>query len=150
MPKIRSNNGGEPTEDANQMEEKGTRQNRPASTSARNKRRRTQTSAEGQPKFMLAEEGYLDDGENSLNNQGEADTTALDDLDVAERFDLGETLNNRGGHGGGSIVELLEEAYDRLALDDADVPSSSRKSSTSERSTSSTKRNGHVPEPANG
>jgi RNA polymerase primary sigma factor len=145
MPKAPLQDGNQPVEDAGKPKENGLKQGRAASTPGRSKRKVAQTSSEARPKFLLADESYLEDVEPSLTPHGEPDTTALDDLDATERFDIGETLKNRGASAlaGGSIVELLEEAYDRLALDDADI-SGSLKPLQTERGASSTKRNGHT------
>lgn len=49
----------------------------------------------------------------------ELDLAALDDLDLTERFDLGETLGRPApARPNESIVEELDEIYDKLALDD--------------------------------
>ncbi|HKP51378.1 MAG TPA: sigma-70 family RNA polymerase sigma factor [Chloroflexia bacterium] len=65
--------------------------------------------------------------------------SAIDDLDVTERFDLGDTLGRGTGARFDSIVDLLDETYDRLSLDETDVLDKGTKSAT-ERPT---KRNGH-------
>ena len=50
------------------------------------------------------------------------DTQGLDDLDVTERFDLGENPKSRTVRSSGdSLVEALDEIYDTLALDDGEL-----------------------------
>jgi RNA polymerase primary sigma factor len=77
-------------------------------------------------------------------DSSERDNQELDDLDVAERFDLQDTSLSR--HGGSRsdtrIVDLIDEAYDGLALNDndvLDVPKSAR------ARRGSSKRNGQTP-----
>jgi RNA polymerase primary sigma factor len=92
---------------------------------------------------LLDEEAILgldpdDEGSSKRDNQ------ELDDLDVTERFDLEDTAMSR--HGGsrseGRIVDLIDEAYDGLSLNDNDVLDVP-KTAKSRRGTP--KRNGQTP-----
>ncbi|MDQ6693736.1 MAG: sigma-70 family RNA polymerase sigma factor [Chloroflexota bacterium] len=56
---------------------------------------------------------------------GKRDMGRMDDLDAAERFDLGDSLSRETGSRGDSLVELLDEAYDTLSLVDGDISSGS-------------------------
>src|SRR6476661_4793774 len=51
-----------------------------------------------------------------------ADMQGLDDLDVTERFDLGETGRSRTNRSGDSLVAALDEIYDTLSLTDSELP----------------------------
>ena len=87
-------------------------------TSARSKRK---ASGPNLPPFIIVDDAaYLDsDEENLAASKDKLDITSMDDLDTAERFDLGDTVSRSGGRGE-SLVELLDEAYDTLALDGMD------------------------------
>ena len=58
------------------------------------------------------------EGDDLSSSADDLDIARLDDLDMAERFDLGDTNKSRsiGGRSEGSILELIDEAYDQLAL----------------------------------
>ncbi|MEO6458683.1 MAG: sigma-70 family RNA polymerase sigma factor, partial [Chloroflexia bacterium] len=76
----------------------------------------------GRAAYLLGDEPFLDEAGPSLaSSSGDGDSVAFNDLDATERFDLSDTHNRGANAHGGSIVELLDEAYDRLALDDEDV-----------------------------
>src|SRR5919197_183434 len=64
----------------------------------------------------------FDTAEQSLADpSAEMDIQGLDDLDVTERFDLGETVKRSRSRSGDSIVEELDEIFDTLVLDDSGV-----------------------------
>ena len=98
------------------------------------------------PQFLRGEDAYLDE-DQALSEEESApvDTVEMDDLDVAERFDLGDSLSRHGGARLG-VVDLLEEAYDQLYLDSEEQLKSTTRSSKRERASSS-KRNGHATSP---
>ncbi len=79
----------------------------------------------GEDEDLLLSEGILDDEDeltlSAGEGQGPADMIELDDLDVVERFDLGDTFSARHTGPRESIVELLDEAYDKLALSETGV-----------------------------
>jgi RNA polymerase primary sigma factor len=91
----------------------------------------------------MGEDAYLDE-EQALSEEESApvDTVEIDDLDVAERFDLGDSLSRHGGSRLG-VVDLLEEAYDQLYLDSEEKLKPTTRSSKRDRASSS-KRNGHA------
>ncbi len=121
----------------------------PTSTSPNNTGKRKTTPKRGRATYMLNDETFLDEGEPSLaSSSGDADSVAFDDLDATERFDLADSHNRGANAHGGSIVELLDEAYDRLALDDEDVVEV--KVAVSKARTNrvrASKQNGHSPAP---
>lgn len=85
-------------------------------------KRKASAPKRGRAAYLLSDEPFLDEAEPSLaSSSGDGASVAFDDLDATERFDLGDTHNRGANAHGGSIVELLDEAYDQLALDDADV-----------------------------
>ena len=52
------------------------------------------------------------------------DISSVDDLDRAERFDLGDNSRYRGGsgmRGSDTIVDVIDEAYDTLGLNDEEM-----------------------------
>ena len=91
------------------------------------------------PDFLIVEEVYLT-GESALSEEDAepVDTVAMDDLDMAERFDLGDKVSRGGGTRMG-VVDLLDEAFDQLHLDNEETlgPRASKRA----RATAS-KRNG--------
>lgn len=96
------------------------------------------------PEFLLDEEQYLD-GAASLPDgldipPVKSSSSSMDDLDVTERFDLGDTVSRSTGSRHDSIVDLLDETYDRLSLDDTDVLDKSDKAASRP---AASKRNGH-------
>ena len=105
----------------------------------------------GRAAYLLGDEPFLDEAEPSLaSSSGDADSVAFDDLDATERFDLSDTHNRGANPHGGSIVELLDEAYDRLALDDEDVVETKAKVTVTKARASrvrASKQNGHSPAP---
>jgi RNA polymerase primary sigma factor len=85
-------------------------------------RNRRKPGAPNLPPFIIVDDAaYLDSDEENLGASNEKiDISSMDDLDMAERFDLGDTMSRSGGARGDSLVDLLDEAFDTLALDDAD------------------------------
>jgi RNA polymerase primary sigma factor len=79
----------------------------------------------GEDEGLLLSGGILSDEDelalSAVEGQGPADMTELDDLDVVERFDLDDTFSARYTGPRESIVELLDEAYDKLALSETGV-----------------------------
>jgi RNA polymerase primary sigma factor len=113
-------------------------------TAPTGKRSRHKAAPSPAPEFLLDEEQYLD-GASAIPDgldlpSGKSSSAAIDDLDVTERFDLGDTLNRGTGTRHDSIVDLLDETYDRLALDDTEVLD---KSDTPKARPAASKRNGH-------
>jgi RNA polymerase primary sigma factor len=95
---------------------------------------------------LLDEDSSYDSG---IEVSKESDISGVDDLDAAERFDLGDTVHSRSGRNAdNSIVDVIDEAYDSLGLDDRDLEAEVVISRT-ERVTVSSKRNGRSV-PANG
>jgi|GEM_PF-250350 len=96
------------------------------------------------PEFLLGED--LDDTSampDSLDlgaPTAQSSISAIDDLDVSERFDIGDTLGRGTGVRFDSIVDLLDETYEHLSLDETDVLDKGAKSATERPPT---KRNGH-------
>ncbi|HET6262049.1 MAG TPA: hypothetical protein VFG99_07390, partial [Chloroflexia bacterium] len=85
-------------------------------------RTRRKAGAANLPPFIIVDDvAYLDpEEENLAASKEKIDISSMDDLDMAERFDLGDTISRSGGARGDSLVDLLDEAFDTLALDEAD------------------------------
>jgi RNA polymerase primary sigma factor len=110
---------------------------------ARNKRK----VAPDKP-FVFPDDDQSFDSDIEANQKADIDI-ASDDLDMAERFDLGDTVHARGGRNSeSSIVDVIDEAYDSLGLDDGELDQEVTVTRT-ERITVSPKRNGRSA-PANG
>ncbi len=92
-------------------------------------RTRRKAGAPNLPPFIIVDDAaYLEaDEENLAAPTDKMDISTMDDLDVTERFDLGDTLSRSGGARGESLVELLDEAFDTLALDEMDGATDSGK-----------------------
>lgn len=142
------------THDDHPIEEVGKRKAAPNGTSkkapvsARTRRKTTpQTPVAGlpifeDPLFDPASEASLGASSNNM------DMAALDDLDATERFDLAQTADARGTHARNnseSIVEELDEIYDRLALDEGDVLESNAVVAKPDRASARGPRNGRNP-----
>jgi RNA polymerase primary sigma factor len=84
------------------------------------------------------------EGDDLSSGREDLDIAGLDDLDMAERFDLGDTVKSRphGGRSEGSIIELINETYDQLSLAEEDVLPDGKAGSKGKRSAS--KRNGQA------
>src|SRR5688500_1823374 len=108
-------------------------------------KRKASAPKRGRDSYMLGEEQFLEEAEPAISSSGDAASVAFDDLDATERFDLGDTLNRGTNAHGGSIVELLDEAYDRLALDEGDVTEIQVVSVKKTTRTRASKQNGHSP-----
>jgi RNA polymerase primary sigma factor len=91
---------------------------------------------------MIAEGAFLEEAALEDGETAPADTVGIDDLDVAERFDLGDSLSRHGGSRLG-VVDLLEEAFDQLYLQPEETLKPATRSTKRERGASS-KRNGHA------
>ncbi|MEA2573795.1 MAG: polymerase primary sigma factor [Chloroflexia bacterium] len=91
-------------------------------TPQKSARTRRKAGAPNLPPFIIVEDStYLEsDEENLAASTEKIDISSMDDLDVTERFDLGDTMSRSGGARGESLVELLDEAFDTLALDEMD------------------------------
>ncbi len=91
-----------------------------AQESAASPRSRRKAAANLPPFIIVDDAAYLDsaDEQNLARPGGDAGITGIDDLDRAERFDLGDTLTRQGGARSDSLVELLDEVFDTLALED--------------------------------
>jgi RNA polymerase primary sigma factor len=96
------------------------------------------------PEFLLDEEldsaSSLPDSLDLGAPTAQSSISAIDDLDVSERFDIGDTLGRGTGVRFDSIVDLLDETYEHLSLDETDVLDKGAKSATERPPT---KRNGH-------
>ena len=109
------------------------------------KRSRGKSSHHPVPEFLLDEEPYLDGASGSQDALDlgaptvQSSISSIDDLDVTERFDLGDTMGRGTSARHDSIVDLLDETYDRLSLDESDVLEKGSKSPQRP----ATKRNGH-------
>ncbi|MDQ5825420.1 MAG: sigma-70 family RNA polymerase sigma factor [Chloroflexota bacterium] len=105
----------------------------PNGTPQKSARAKRKSGAANLPPFIIVEDvAYLDsDEENLASSKEKIDISAMDDLDVTERFDLGDTMSRSGGTRGESLVELLDEAFDTLALDERDGASEPAKSKRS-------------------
>jgi RNA polymerase primary sigma factor len=93
---------------------------------------------------------FLDDDQpydSGIESGKKADLDiAADDLDAAERFDLGDSIHPRGRNADNSIVDVIDEAYDSLGLDDQELDG---EVTIQQPARASAKRNGRVT-PSNG
>jgi RNA polymerase primary sigma factor len=105
---------------------------------------RARRKANNVSSYMLSDDDNSYDSDSNMGGKDDLNISTVDDLDRAERFDLGETRHSRGGGGRneGSIVEELEEIYDTLQLDDNDDETDEPPVTKPERA--SAKRNGRV------
>jgi RNA polymerase primary sigma factor len=91
--------------------------------------------------FIFPDDDQPFDPDIEATKKGDLDMAA-DDLDAAERFDLGDTVHSRNSRNSdNSIVDVIDEAYDSLGLDDRELDTEVRITRT-ERVTVSPKRNG--------
>jgi RNA polymerase primary sigma factor len=112
-------------------------------TGARGKRKPTADKP-----FVFPDDDQPYDPDIEATKKADLDLAA-DDLDAAERFDLGDTVHSRSARNSdNSIVDVIDEAYDSLGLDDRELDAEVRITRT-ERVTVSPKRNGRSL-PANG
>jgi RNA polymerase primary sigma factor len=89
----------------------------PVSTSATSASRSKRQAAGVEPLMMLDDDDSDSTYDRSAGDDPGLDISSVDDLDMAERFDLGDTHYSRSGHrSGDSIVEAIDEAYDTLGL----------------------------------
>ncbi len=124
MPKATNHHDSQPAEGPKKSTASGP-QSKETLASSRGKRKAGAKSApvKGAPGLSFDEEPIL---EPTLGaSDGDGGITALDELDATERFDLSDTVSARAGASRESIVELLDEAYDKLGLDEAEVPQAS-------------------------
>jgi RNA polymerase primary sigma factor len=136
------NQAGEPKTGAENSKASGTASNgagRKRGKASQNGAGRTASSTPKTP-FRIVEDNYME--EEGLEQGGRpAADVVIDDLDVTERFDLGDSLNRHGNSRLG-VVDLLEEAYDQLYLDTEESLKTSGRGTKKERGG---KRNGHTP-----
>jgi hypothetical protein len=150
MPKSTTRHNDDPTED-NQQSRGAT--NAPSNTRARAatsgdnagtteslngsahaSARRRRSSANVQPLNLLEDDPSAYDSGIEVGRPGDRDFSTVDDLDSAERFDLGETRYRGNSRAGDTIVDAIDEAYDTLGLNDEEViPSKLDRPSTTKR-----------------
>ncbi len=125
-------NGALPADSAGGSAEANGSPNGSKHTFTRGKR----SSGEVKP-LILLDDASSYNSDIDVNNSSGSDISSVDDLDMAERFDLGDTRYRGGMRSGDSIVEVIDEAYDTLGLTDEETIVSKI-----ERTTASSKRNG--------
>ncbi|MEO5953347.1 MAG: sigma-70 family RNA polymerase sigma factor [Chloroflexia bacterium] len=89
--------------------------------SARNSARRKRAATNANNIRILEDEATAYDSTMGAGRSG-SDISSVDDLDRAERFDLGDNSRRRGGmRGSDTIVDVIDEAYDNLGLTDEEL-----------------------------
>jgi RNA polymerase primary sigma factor len=85
--------------------------------------RRKRSSNNVRPLLLLDDDPAAYDSGIDVSRAADLDISVVDDLDTAERFDLGDTRyrGNSGIRGSDTIVDVIDEAYDTLGLNDEET-----------------------------
>jgi RNA polymerase primary sigma factor len=101
--------------------------------------RRRRPSGDVQSLNLLEDDPSVYESGIDVGRAGDRDFSTVDDLDSAERFDLGDTRYRGNMRASDTIVDVIDEAYDTLGLNDEEViPSKLDRTSNAKRNGRST------------